>query len=193
MQFYRNSTFLAFASLKSIHDINFLIHSSWKRKCRKWVSMQIFACTHRHTPRTTESIQCLLATRCTRQQTALHFCGNTKQQSMSKMVLVPDTCSFCENKEVSVITVLVAICQTFPLCFGSGHTQWNLLYRVKVKQSNHSKTKMMKQIMFSVSTFLCETVHLLKIETWCLNKMIGKTCINYKNRKRWQQNWFTPV
>lgn len=157
MQFYRNSTFLPFASLIR-HDFDFLIHSSWKRKCRKWVSRQIYACTRRHTPRTTEPIQCLLATQCTRQKTAPHFCGNTKEQGMSKMVLAPDTCSFCENKEVSVITVLVAICQTLPLCFGFGHTQWNPLYTVKVKRSNNSKTKRMQQMRFSVSTFLCATV-----------------------------------
>lgn len=157
------------------------------------MSMQIYACIDRQTPRTTGSIQCLLVTQCTRQQTALHFCGNTKEQNMSKMVLVPDTCNFYENKEVSVITVLVVICQTFSLCFGFGHTQWNPLYTVKVKQSNHSKTKMMQQTMFSLLTFLSETVHLFKKEMWCVNKMIGKTCINYKNRKRWQQTWLQPV
>lgn len=153
------------------------------------MSMQIYACTHRHTPRTTGSIQCLLVTQCTRQQTALHFCGNTKEQSISKTVLVPYNCSFYENKEVRVITVLVVICQTFPLCFGFGHNQWNPLYTVKVKQSKHAKTKMMQQMMFSVSTFLSETVHLFKKR----DVMIGKTCINYKNRKGWQQNLFKPV
>lgn len=146
-----------------------------------------------HTPRTTKSIQCLLVSQCTRQQTALHFCGNTNKQSMSRMVLVPDTWVFMKTRRWVWSLFWLLFVRPFHYALVLGVPNESPCTQLKSSKVSIQKAKWCNKLWFLFNLSIWNSTFIFKKEMRCLNKMIGKTCINYKNRKRWQQNWFKPV
>lgn len=65
--------------------------------------------------------------------------------------------------------------------------------QLKSSKVSIQKAKWCNKLWFLFNLSIWNSTFIFKKEMRRLNKMIGKTCINYKNRKRWQQNWFKPV